>query len=266
MSFWRNGFSKGEAAPSTNPGERIYAIGDIHGRDDLLIALLARIEAHSAALPEPESQHIVLLGDLVDRGPRSAAVLKLVREVQRADSNMIVLQGNHEDLMLRALAGEPGMLRAWMRVGGKETLRSFGLEPPPREADPAEAIAKIIAEIPPQWLAWLRNLPLTARSGSYHFCHAGIRPGVPLKRQTRSDLLWIRDDFLVDERDHGAVIVHGHSISEEVEIRPNRIGIDTGAYQTGALTALYLEGTEREIISTGSPPALAEASSAGVGL
>ncbi len=152
--------------------------------------------------------------------------------------------------MLRAINGEPGMFRAWMRIGGDATLKSFGIEPPARGSDCEGYAEKTARAIPSKWLHWLGTRPLSARSGDYFFCHAGIRPGVPLKQQKRSDLLWIRDEFLGDRSNHGAVIVHGHSISAEVEKMGNRIGVDTGAYRTGILTALYLEGTEQQIFST----------------
>ena len=247
------------SAPSTAAGERIYAIGDVHGRLDLLHALLERIEEHAKALAPAESMHIVFLGDLIDRGSDSAAVVRFLYNAQRRTDELIVLLGNHEELMLKALSGEAGALSAWMRNGGRSTVRSFGLEPPDKGADPRAFAARLAAAIPREWLDWLKRLPLTASSGDYLFCHAGIRPGVPLKRQTRTDLLWIRDDFLEDDSDHGSIVVHGHSIANEVEIRGNRIGIDTGAYRTGVLTALYLDGREREIISTTRPDATASA-------
>lgn len=241
------------AMPSTADGERIYAIGDIHGRLDLMEALLAKIEKHAASLPPARSVHIVVLGDMIDRGPDSAGVLRYLHGVQQSTGRLIVLQGNHEELMLRALAAEPGMLRAWMRIGGSATIRSFGLDLPAREDDQRAAVRDMLRVIPGNLIEWIRNLPLTARSGDYLFCHAGIRPGVALKRQKRADLLWIRDEFLEDPQDHGMMVVHGHSVSNEVEMRGNRIGIDTGAYRTGVLTALYLEGEDRQILSTEAP-------------
>lgn len=236
---------------STQRGERIYAIGDVHGCYDQLREIIAKVEAHNASLPPAESLHVILLGDLVDRGPGSADVLRYLHDVCSRTDQLIVLQGNHEELMLKALDGEQGMLRAWMRIGGDATLRSFGIEPPAREDDPRTALERIRAAIPAEWLQWLRRLPLTARSGDYFFCHAGVRPGVPLKRQTRADLLWIRDEFLEDDQTrHEAIVVHGHSVAANVEMRTNRIGIDTGAYRTGVLTALYLEGDQRGFLST----------------
>lgn len=240
--------------PATDAGERIYAIGDVHGRLDLLRDLLKRVEEHHAALPPAAATHVILLGDLVDRGPDAAGVLKTMFEVQQRSDRIIVLKGNHEDAMVRAVDGEPGMIGIWKKIGGLATVRSFGFDEALIEGDPGRLIAALRAKLGRPMLDWLRNLPLTAQSGDYLFCHAGIRPGVPLKRQQRTDLLWIREDFLGDARDHGAVIVHGHSIATEVETRDNRIGIDTGAYRTGVLTALYLEGTERDIIATQGAP------------
>lgn len=240
------------AQPSTKDGERIYAIGDIHGRYDLLRELLATISAHARALP-PAKTFLVILGDMIDRGEQSADVLKYLINVQEGSDGLIVLMGNHEELMLRAMQREPGMLRAWMRIGGEATLRSFGLTPPSRDDDPEESARRVAQAVPPQWVEWLKTLPLVARSGDYFFCHAGIRPGVALNRQSRADLLWIRDEFLEDPEPQGVVVVHGHSIAAEVEMRSNRIGIDTGAYKTGVLTALYLEGTARETLSTAGP-------------
>jgi serine/threonine protein phosphatase 1 len=236
-------------APSTDAGDRIYAIGDIHGRYDLFRALLDKIEAHAGALAPGKSTHVILVGDLIDRGPDSARVVKLVYNVQQQTRNMTVLLGNHEEMMIRALTGEPGILNAWIKLGGGATLRSFGLEPPTGDYDLREFTQKVANTIPKEWVGWMQSLPLSARSGDYFFCHAGVRPGVPVRKQSRNDLLWIREEFLSSTDDHGAVVVHGHSVSSEVELRHNRIGIDTGAYKTDVLTALYLEGTAREIIS-----------------
>lgn len=248
---------------STTKGERIYAIGDIHGRYDLLRDLLRRIEAHSKALPEPKSFHVVLLGDLVDRGPDSAEILRYLYELDKTISGLIVLMGNHEEVMLRVYDGETLLLRPWLRIGGAETLRSFGLEPPHRDGDPVAFLEQMRRAIPRELMDWMRSLPVTARSGDYVFVHAGVRPGVALKRQTKTDMIWIREEFLQFRGEHGATIVHGHSISPSVDLQPNRIGIDTGAYRTGVLTALYLEGSKREIIATGEVQALDASAPAG---
>lgn len=236
--------------PSTDSGERIYAIGDIHGRYDLLRQLLDRIEEHSRALPPTRSLYVIFIGDLVDRGPQSAEVLAMLYDLQLKTDHVIVLLGNHEEAMLQALDGDMDALRGWLAVGGKQTLKSFGIEPLRRDEDPRAYLQRARSVIPREWLAWLRRLPLSVQSGDYYFVHAGIRPGVSLSRQTRSDMLWIREDFLDDTRNHGAVVVHGHSITPETDIRPNRICIDTGAYRTGMLSALYLEGEKQEVLFT----------------
>jgi serine/threonine protein phosphatase 1 len=235
--------------PSTDPGDRVYAVGDVHGRFDLLQLLLDRIGEHAAALPPSESLHILFLGDIVDRGPQSFQVMETLHRLETGSDGVVVLLGNHEEAMLQALDGKTDVLRDWMKVGGAATVRSFGLEPFHRGDDAGDYLRRLRAAVPREWVAWLRRLPLTARSGDYLFCHAGIRPGVALRRQTRNDLLWIREDFLGDTRDHGAVIVHGHSVEPQVALRANRIGIDTGAYKTGELTALYLEGDKQEVLS-----------------
>ena len=235
--------------PRTDPGERIYAIGDVHGRYDLLKLLLDAIGAHSSALGTPETLHIVFLGDLVDRGPDSARVVDLVAGLESDTDQVIALMGNHEEAMLKALDGDLMILQKWLTVGGAETVRSYGLDLPEPGADMRRYARRLGRHIPRRHARWLRTMPLTARSGDYFFCHAGVRPGVPLHRQSREDLLWIRSDFLDAEEDFGAVIVHGHTISRAVVDRPNRIGIDTGAYTTGLLTALYLEDDRREVIS-----------------
>lgn len=235
--------------PRTDPGERIYAIGDIHGRYDLLRLLLDRIGEHAQALPPAQSLHLVLLGDLVDRGPDSAKVVEFLHELDQSTDQIIVLLGNHEEAMLQALDGDLGVLQRWIAVGGEQTLQSYGLRLPDPRDDLRRYVRYLQSSLPAEQMRWLRRLPLTAQSGDYFFCHAGVRPGVPLGRQSRDDLLWIRDDFVDDMADHGAVIVHGHTIERDVTLRANRIGIDTGAYRHGVLTALYLEDEKQEIIS-----------------
>ncbi len=236
--------------PSTDSGERIYAIGDIHGRFDLLQQLLDKIEDHSRTLPPTRSLYVIFIGDLVDRGPQSAEVLAMLYDLQQKTDHVIVLLGNHEEAMLQALDGDMDALRGWLAVGGKQTLKSFGIAPLRRDEDARAYLLRARGAIPREWLAWLRGLPLSVQSGDYYFVHAGIRPGVSLNRQTRNDMLWIREDFLDDVRDHGAIVVHGHSIAPETDIRSNRICIDTGAYRTGMLSALYLEGDKREVLFT----------------
>jgi serine/threonine protein phosphatase 1 len=237
--------------PSTDAGDRIYAVGDVHGRFDLLEALMEKIGEHHSKMRPVPGLHIIFLGDLIDRGPDSLKVLDYLAQAQRRIPGMIVLLGNHEEVLLRVLDGDQRQLRQWLSFGGAQTLESLGVRVPGKEDDLEECIAAIRRALPSSIVSWLRRLPLTAHSGDYFFCHAGVRPGVALKRQKREDLLWIREDFLSDRSAHGAVVVHGHSIHPEVDMQANRIGIDTGAYTTGVLTALYLEGDRREVLQVG---------------
>lgn len=268
ISLFRKAISK---QPAVQPGERIYAVGDVHGRYDLWKKLLRSIDEHQERLPRAKASYVVVLGDIVDRGPESGKVVGHLSSLQDRGSNVVTLLGNHEDMMLRALRREPGLMRAWLRIGGAATLRSYGIDVDAISPDDPSLVDQARKAIPESHIRWLSTLPLSIRSGDYFFCHAGIRPGVALKRQSRSDLLWIRDEFLQDESEHGVVVVHGHSVSADAETRSNRIGIDTGAYRTGVLTALYLEGTEKEFLSvsdaggaTGLPasPALRQATDA----
>ena len=237
---------------SAAKGERIYAIGDIHGRYDLLRDLMRRIEAHSRGLPNPEVLHVVLLGDVVDRGPDSAKILNYLHEWTKHATGQVMLLGNHEEMMLRAHAGDTRVIRAWLKVGGRETLESFGLSVGEEEEIVTPPLAAAVREaLPDDLMKFVSTWPLTARSGDYYFCHAGVKPNVALEKQAKKDLIWIRDEFLGSRVDHGAVVVHGHSITPSIDRQPNRVGIDTGAYLTGVLTAIYVEGQEMEFISTG---------------
>ena len=237
-------------AAATAPGERIYAIGDVHGRYDLLRDLLDKIETHTTSLGAPRSLKIILLGDLIDRGPDSARVLRFLSGVQQRTKKLIVLMGNHEEMLLRVLDGYISVQWPWLNQGGRETLESLGVPIPAGDGSPSLLAARLRERLPDPLIRWLRALPLMARSGDYLFCHAGIRPGISIQRQAKADLLWIRDEFLTMKEWQGVVVVHGHSQSAEVEIHPNRIGVDTGAYHSGRLSAIYLEGEKREIIST----------------
>lgn len=231
-------------------GERLYAIGDVHGRLDLLDVLLEQIRLDSARRKGDAATRLVLLGDLIDRGPHSAQVVR--RVMAGCDwAATTTLMGNHELAMIEALDGDRDMLRLWLAQGGVEALASWGVDNKVLEAgSEAETIAVASAAVPAAERAWIANRPLSFARGDYLFVHAGIRPGVPLDRQSRRDLLWIRDPFLLSARDHGVVVVHGHTVSQDVEDRGNRIGIDTGAYATGRLTALGIEGDGRWTLST----------------
>ncbi len=236
-------------APTTARGERIYAIGDVHGCVDLLDDLWARIMAHQAALPPVPITHFLFLGDIVDRGPDSRGALQWLDRKRHEVPGIMTLMGNHEEMLLRTCDRDPITFTNWLRNGGAEAAASFGL-PQFDGEDTGAYIESVRAAVSTEWIEWIRRWPLTATSGDYFFCHAGVRPGVALRKQHRRDLLWIRQEFLDDPGDHGAVVVHGHTISPKVEVLPNRIGVDTGAYATGVLSAVYLEDSRIEVIST----------------
>ena len=252
MTFFGKLFGAFTAQPSPHgpDGYRAYAIGDIHGRLDLLEQLIARIEDDIVARPAAQNV-VVFLGDLIDRGPESAQVVQRLRTWQPRDARTIFLCGNHEEVLLRVLAGEPTVLNDWLKFGGAECLASYGLDAE-RLGDQHEtvALAAIKRAVPAEHQAFLATFADTFRFGDYLFVHAGIRPGLAVAAQSQKDLRWIRDPFLDDSRDHGFVVVHGHTISETVEERTNRVGIDTGAYRSGVLTAMAIEGTGRWFLDT----------------
>ena len=239
-----------EFVPFMQPGLRVYAIGDIHGRLDLLDTLLARIEADDAARG-PAERHIIFLGDLIDRGPHSAGVLERVRGLCAADHRVHCLMGNHEEILIRALQGEDKALRLFCRVGGRETMLSYGVTAEDYERlDYAEVAERLKAVIPATHREFLSDLKEIMVLGDYAFVHAGIRPGIAIADQKLAETRWIRDPFLDHRGMLEKVIVHGHTVADEVEILPHRIGIDTGAYQTDRLSALMLEDGIQEIFTT----------------
>jgi len=223
------------AAPGHLPaGRRVYAIGDIHGCLDQLRRLHATIADDLRARPVAAAV-VVHLGDYIDHGPDSAGVLSLLQGGPDLPGARVVnLLGEHERMLLDALDGDRAAATDWLWSGGKETLASWGLDPDlPRE--------QWLAAIPPEHAAFLRGLALSHREGDYLFVHAGIRPGVPLARQTRDDLLGIRQPFLWSEQDFGVVVVHGHSANPQPVTLANRIGLDTGAGMGGKLSCAVLE-------------------------
>jgi serine/threonine protein phosphatase 1 len=229
--------------PQIPDGIRVYAIGDIHGRGDLLEQVLSRIDADLSSYPAARSIQ-VFLGDYVDRGPSSRHVLDKLIERSRTHET-INLRGNHEAMVMQFLE-DPDFLDQWRRFGGIETLISYGLVPSMRN-DPIERerLAGALAQaLSTEHRAFLQNLAPCFVCGDYFFVHAGVRPGIPLARQREQDMLWIRDDFLVHEENYSKVVVHGHTPVLRPDIRPNRINIDTGAYATGRLSCLALERDE----------------------
>jgi len=254
---WRK---KAEELPPPGPpasvgaGQRIYAIGDVHGRFDLLQQLVAQVEADDAERG-PAETHVVLLGDLIDRGPQSREVIDYFLKGAPGFAEWHFVQGNHEEMLLR-MVDEPdsSYLPQFLRYGGRETFESYGAPQIVLDMPDRYAPDTLPFYVPEGHRAFMRTMHDGVQFGDYFFTHAGIRPGVPLAEQDRQDLRWIRRDFLDSNADHGVVVVHGHTVLEEVEIRPNRIGIDTGAYATGRLTALGLEGTERWFIQTEGEP------------
>ncbi|MEZ5669024.1 MAG: metallophosphoesterase family protein [Alphaproteobacteria bacterium] len=247
------------AAAAVPPGTRVYAVGDIHGSAHLLDALLERIRA-DAALPAegadaPTRRVLVFLGDYVDRGLESPRVIDTLLAGPPPGFEQVCLMGNHEEAMIGFLE-DIRIGPMWLRNGGGETLLSYGVTLPsdiPGANERMEsARLKLRERLPAPHRAFLLGLPLFHVEGDYLFVHAGVRPGKPLGDQHRNDLLWIREEFLRSNADLGHVVVHGHTIAPAPQVRPNRIGIDTGAYATGVLTALVLEGTARRFIQTGA--------------
>ncbi len=228
------------------PGQRIYAVGDIHGRLDLFEALVAAIEADDAAAAQVETT-VILLGDLVDRGADSAGVIALARDWQRR-RRVRILAGNHEEMFLRSFRSLE-MFRHFLRHGGRETVLSYGIDRAAfAQAELEEAQAMMCAAVPAEDIAFLEGFEDMIAIGDYLFVHAGIDPRVPIEEQKVHDLRWIREPYLSHAEQYGQVVVHGHTISDAPEDCGNRIGIDTGAFMTGRLTALVLEGTARRYI------------------
>jgi serine/threonine protein phosphatase 1 len=237
--------------PTVPDGTIVYAIGDVHGRADLLGALQDQIAADARA-SDAGRRVAVYLGDYVDRGPASRGVIDRLLDRPLPGFESVHLMGNHEAFLLQFLetvAAGPG----WMMNGGRATLASYGVAPPARITDPedlAKAQAALRAALPDDHRDFLQSLSLLHVEGDYAFVHAGVRPGVPLEEQAPSDLLWIREPFLDWSEPFERVVVHGHTIVEAPDIRPNRIGIDTGAFASGVLTSLVLEADRRWLLRT----------------
>lgn len=240
-------FNRAEKA-SAPEGKRVYAIGDIHGRIDLLEELLARIHDDNGG----NADQLVFLGDYVDRGPDSKGVIDRLTALGNSDQEVIFLKGNHEAIMLDFL-NDPSEKLHWLEWGGEETLESYGVENVLGRSG-EDLAAELAKQLPAEHKLFLESLRLTHLEGDYLFVHAGVRPGVPLEDQQEEDLLWIRKRFhkASSKERPDKVVIHGHQPTKKPIDAGWRIGIDTGACWTGRLTAVVLEGTKRRFLSTGN--------------
>lgn len=243
--------TRAERHYSVPDGTRVYVIGDIHGRVDLLRSLHDMIRDDISAR-RPDRPVVVYLGDYIDRGEMSREVIDLLLDVPLTGAETVHLLGNHEDFMLTFL-GDSSVGELWLTNGGDATMYSYGVGLPPvadREERHRLMRATLEEKLPAAHLDFLRTLKLTHVEGDYAFVHAGIKPGRSLEEQVPADVLWIRGEFLDSSADHEKCVVHGHTITEDVDVRWNRIGIDTGAYYSGTLTCLVLEREERLVLQT----------------
>ena len=254
MFKWVVNSLKGGAISSARvpDGSRVYVIGDIHGRIDLLKSVDRLIRGDMAKASDNNSTTVVYLGDYVDRGLQSREVLDFLIDKPIPGCETVYLMGNHEQAFLGFLEDEDWG-SGWFKIGGDVTAFSYGVRVP-QDVPPDQLFSKIqealLAAVPQHHLDFLANLRLTHQIGDYLFVHAGIRPGVSLDRQSPDDLLWIKQEFLESEEDFGKIVVHGHTVTDAPEIRTNRIGIDTGAYFSQVLTCLVLEGVSKRFLST----------------
>ncbi len=230
---------------------RLYAVGDIHGRLDLLTRLLAMIE-EDAASHVLKDKKLIFLGDYIDRGVNSRGVLQRMTEPFSNGLSPVFLRGNHDDRLLSFLDGDLDVAPAWLQLGGAATLASYGVNP--FSSGKGEGFEKLYAALvkvfPPEHKAFLERTELSVTYGDYYFVHAGVKPGIKLDQQRPEDQMWIRGEFLDYPKGLGKMIIHGHTISNDPDIRPNRIGLDTGAFATGRLTCLVMDGAQRSFLTT----------------
>ncbi|MDR3508123.1 MAG: metallophosphoesterase family protein [Caulobacteraceae bacterium] len=257
MAFWPfRSVAKAAESPAPAPstgGRLVYAIGDIHGRLDLLRRLARSIANDAAAMTLKQRPLLVFLGDYVDRGADSRGVIDYIMAL-RAQPGFEVrcLKGNHEQALLQFLE-DPGFGPSWVGHGGGPTLMSYGVAPPQMRSDTEGWIAArdaFAAALPASHLAFYQDLELCLIVGDYLFVHAGVRPGVPLAEQAEQDLLWIRGEFLNEPVPQEKIVVHGHTPTEKPFIGRTRIGIDTGAYATGLLSSVKLTGEQHAFLQT----------------
>jgi serine/threonine protein phosphatase 1 len=234
--------------PAVPAGKRIYAIGDIHGRLDLFASLVQAIEKDDKQRGASDTT-VILLGDLVDRGSNSARVVGAARAWAKA-RKVRFISGNHEEMFLLSFY-KVGALKSLLQFGGDQTLVSYGISTQIQESVSIEELQQILhSAVPKEDREFLSKFETLITIGDYLFVHAGIRPRTPLAEQAGYDCRWIREPFLSHPGDFGYTVVHGHTVTDDVEIRSNRIGIDTGAFKSGKLTALCLEGTDKWFIQT----------------
>ena len=228
-------------------GDRVYAIGDVHGEAKLLVGLLEKIAEDDAGRSAARTQ-LIFLGDTIDRGPNPAVVLRALAALSEQD--LICLRGNHEQVMAESYRGSRPALHLWLRVGGVATLRSFGVEDYVIDSGNLDKIIESMhSNIEPEIIDAIEAWPLFYQQGGYYFVHAGVRPGISLPNQNEADLLWIREPFLSSAVDHGAIVVHGHTVEPEAPaLGRSRIGVDTGGHEFGRLTALGLEANEQWLV------------------
>ena len=252
-NLFRRKFSREQRPAASLPADtRVYAVGDIHGRLDLLDTLHDLIVQDSASAPS--ARLIVYVGDYIDRGPDSKGVIDRLLAPTLDGFQTRHLRGNHDQSLLDFL-DDPTHYRQWKDYGARDTLRSYGVAPPRFDNEEALGVARdeLAEALPSSHREFLEGLKLSLEIGDYFFVHAGVRPGLPLAKQSPDDLMWIREDFLTSKSDFGKVVVHGHTPTHEPQRRPNRIGIDTGAYATGRLTCAVLEGAQCSFLHTGLP-------------
>ena len=253
-SIFNSFFKKTAPTPAINPylpdGLRVYCIGDIHGRYDLLCQL------HDKITEDVETflgqKVIIYLGDFIDRGLHSKDVIDCLSKQTNAGVEYIYLRGNHEQTLLDFLQ-EDSVGRSWLTYGGQATLASYGVsiaKIPTKREDFIELQAQLRKNLPEAHYKFLVATRLSHQLGNYFFVHAGINPQLPLHKQNSEDMLWIRDAFTETTKSFEKIIVHGHTVTEHAELLANRIGIDTGAYASSVLTCLVLEGATQALIQT----------------
>lgn len=238
-------------APPTTGGRLVYAVGDVHGRLDVLEQMIQVIVGDVRAQQPRQQPLLIFLGDYVDRGPESAGVVERILRLKKKPAFEVrTLKGNHEEALLQ-FVGDPTFGQTWAEHGGLATISSYGVQPPLSRLDPEvweRARDAFDAALPAHHRAFYESLELTVEVGDYLFVHAGVRPGVALQDQAERDLLWIRSEFLQHQGPFGKVVVHGHTPMEEPQVLPHRIGLDTGAYATGVLTAVRLHGSQSKVL------------------